>query len=184
MRILFISGKGSVGKTSLCAATGARLAELGYRTVVMSVDPAHSLTEAFDLRAGVFNVESADPFQVADRLSIHEVNVQKEIKRNWHGIWSYISSLWHTSGMSEVEAEEMATLPGMGELSALLYINEWHKEKRYDVIVLDCAPTAESVRFISLPTTMKWYLANIAPVQRRVLRTVRPIVSEVGVNTP
>lgn len=130
MRILFVSGKGSVGKTSFCAATGARLAELGYRTVVMSVDPAHSLTDAFGLQAGLIDVETADPFQVADRLWIHEVNVQKEIQRNWQGIWSYISSLWHTSGMSEVEAGEMATPPGMGELSALLYINEWHKGKR------------------------------------------------------
>ena len=177
MRILFFSGKGGVGKTSLSAATGVRLAELGYRTLVMSVDPAHSLTDAFDLQAGLFDAETADPFKVADRLWIHEVNIQQEIKRNWQRIWSYISSLLHNSGMSEVEAEEMATFPGMGELSALLYINEWHKDKRYDVIVLDCAPTAESLRFVSLPTTMKWYLAAVAPVQRGMLRAVRPIAN-------
>jgi arsenite/tail-anchored protein-transporting ATPase len=175
MRILFFSGKGGVGKTSLSAATGARLAELGYRTLVMSVDPAHSLTDAFDLRGGLFDTKTAEPFQVADRLWIHEINIQQEIKRNWQRIWSYLSSLLCQSGMSEVEAEEMATFPGMGELSALLYVNEWYAEKRYDVVVLDCAPTAESLRFVSLPTMMKWYLAQVAPIRRGLLRAVRPI---------
>ncbi len=136
MRILLFSGKGGVGKTSLSAATGTRLAELGYRTLVMSVDPAHSLADAFDLQSGLFSSKTADPYPIAERLWIHEVNIQKEIKRHWHRIWSYISSLLHTSGLSEVEAEEMAIFPGMEELSALLYVNDWHKEKRYDVIVL------------------------------------------------
>src|SRR5581483_4598624 len=113
MRILLFSGKGGVGKTSLSAATGARLAELGYRTMVMSVDPAHSLADAFDLDTGLFGQRTADPYQVAERLWIHEVNIQKEIKRNWQQIWSYISSLLHTSGLSEVEADEMAIFPGM-----------------------------------------------------------------------
>jgi arsenite-transporting ATPase len=180
MRILLFSGKGGVGKTSLSAATGTRLAELGYRTLVMSVDPAHSLADAFDLETGLFDSKTADPFKIAERLWIHEVNIQKEIKRNWHRIWSYISSLLRTSGLSEVEAEEMAIFPGMEELSALLYINDWHKEHRYDVIVLDCAPTGESLRFVSMPTTMKWYMQHIFPVQRGVLRAVRPIANRVA----
>src|SRR5438552_3398211 len=180
MRILLVSGKGGVGKTSLSAATGVRLAELGYRTLVMSVDPAHSLGDAFDLEAGLFNSKTADPYRVADRLWIHEVNIQIEIKRQWQQIWSYLSSLFRTSGLSEVEAEEMAIFPGMEELSALLYVNEWHKEKRYDVIVLDCAPTGESLRFVSMPTTMKWYMQHIFPVQRGVLKAVRPIANRVA----
>ena len=175
MRILFFSGKGGVGKTSVSAATGARLAELGYRTLVMSVDPAHSLTDVFDLRGGLFDTKTAEPFKVADRLWIHEVNIQQEIKRNWQRIWSYISSLLCQSGMNEVEAEEMATFPGMGELSALLYVNQWYADKRYDVVVLDCAPTAESLRFVSLPTMMKWYLKQVAPIRRGMLKAVRPI---------
>ena len=179
MRILLFSGKGGVGKTSLSAATGVRLAELGYRTLVMSVDPAHSLADAFDLEAGLFDAKTADPYRIADRLWIHEVNIQKEIKRHWERIWSYISSLLHTSGLSEVEAEEMAIFPGMEELSALLYVNEWHKEKRYDVMVLDCAPTGESLRFVSMPTTMKWYMQHVFPIQRGLLRAVRPIANRV-----
>jgi arsenite-transporting ATPase len=177
MRILLFSGKGGVGKTSLSAATGIRLAELGYRTLVMSVDPAHSLADSFDLESGLFDRRTADPCRIADRLWIHEVNIQSEIKRNWREIWSYISSLLHTSGLSEVEAEEMAIFPGMEELTALLYVNQWHKEKRYDVIVLDCAPTGESLRFVSMPTTMQWYMQHIFPVQRGLLRAVRPLAN-------
>jgi arsenite-transporting ATPase len=180
MRILLFSGKGGVGKTSLSAATGMRLAELGYRTLVMSVDPAHSLADAFDLECGLFDAGTAEPRPISDRLWIHEVNIQKEIKRNWQQVWSYVSSLLRTSGLSEVEAEEMAIFPGMEELSALLYVNQWHKEKRYDVIVLDCAPTGESLRFVSMPTTMRWYMQHVFPIQRGVLKAVRPIANRVA----
>jgi arsenite-transporting ATPase len=180
MRILLFSGKGGVGKTSLSAATGVRLAELGYRTLVMSVDPAHSLADSFDLESGLFDSKTAEPCRVADRLWIHEVNIQHEIKRNWNRIWAYISSIFRTSGLSEVEAEEMAIFPGMEELSALLYVNDWYKEGRYEVVVLDCAPTGESLRFVSMPTTMKWYMQHIFPIQRGVLRAVRPIANRVA----
>jgi arsenite-transporting ATPase len=180
MRILLFSGKGGVGKTSLSAATGTRLAELGYRTLVMSVDPAHSLADSFDLEAGLFDPKTADPLRVAPRLWIHEVNIQKEIKRNWQQIFGYISSLLRTSGLGEVEAEEMAIFPGMEELSALLYVNQWHQERRYDVIVLDCAPTGESLRFVSMPTTMKWYMQHVFPIQRGVLKAVRPIANRIA----
>lgn len=179
MRILLFSGKGGVGKTSLSAATGMRLAELGYRTLVMSVDPAHSLSDAIDLEAGLFDRKTAEPFRISERLWIHEVNIQNEIKLHWKEIWSYVSSLLHVSGLNEVEAEEMAIFPGMEELTALLYVNQWSQEKRYDVIVLDCAPTGESLRFVSMPTTMKWYMQHIFPIQRGVLKAVRPIANRV-----
>lgn len=180
MRILLFSGKGGVGKTSLAAATGVRLAELGRRTLVMSVDPAHSLSDSFDLESGLFDAKTSEPCRVADRLWIHEVNVQKEIKRHWQQIWAYISTILRTSGLSEVEAEEMAIFPGMEELSALLYVNEWQRERRYDVIVLDCAPTAESLRFVSMPTTLRWYMTNVFTIQRGILRAVRPVANRVA----
>src|SRR5215467_2134053 len=179
MRILLFSGKGGVGKTSLAAATGTRLAELGYRTLVMSVDPAHSLADSFDLESGLFDPKTSDPYKISDRLWIHEVNIQVEIKRNWQQIWSYVSSLLRTSGLNEVEAEELAIFPGMEELSALLYVNDWAKEKRYDVIILDCAPTGESLRFVAMPTTMKWYMDHVFSVERNILRAVRPIADRV-----
>ena len=180
MRILLFSGKGGVGKTSLAAATGVRLAELGYRTLVMSVDPAHSLGDSFDLGGDLFHGQTADPYPVAERLSIQEVNIQKEIKRHWKEISSYIVSVLRTTGVSDVEAEELAILPGMEELSAMMYINQYRRQNRYDVVVLDAAPTAESMRFVAMPTTLDWYMKHIFPFQRSLLKAVRPIANRVA----
>jgi arsenite/tail-anchored protein-transporting ATPase len=180
MRILLFSGKGGVGKTSLAAATGVRLAELNYRTLVMSIDPAHSLADSFDLGGDLFHMQTSDPLPVSDRLSIFELNIQKEIKRHWQEISAYVTSVLRTTGISGVEAEELAILPGMEELSAMMYINQYRREQRYDVIVLDAAPTAESLRFISMPTTLDWYMKHIFPFQRNLLKAVRPIANRVA----
>jgi len=180
MRILLFSGKGGVGKTSVAAATGLRLAAQGKRTLVMSVDPAHSLSDSFDLGEKLFAGETADPYALADRLYIQEVNIQKEIKRHWKEIASYVVAILRTTGISEVEAEELAILPGMEELSAMMYVNEYRRESRYDVVVLDCAPTAESMRFVSMPTTLEWYMKHIFPYQRTLVKAVRPIANRVS----
>ena len=180
MRILLFTGKGGVGKTSLAAATGVRLAQLGHRTLVMSIDPAHSLADCFDFNTDLFHLETSDPLQINDKLSILELNIQREIKRHWQEISSYVSSVLRTTGISGVEAEELAILPGMEELSAMMYINQYRREQRYDAIVLDAAPTAESLRFISMPTTLDWYMKHIFPFQRNLLRAVRPIANRVA----
>jgi arsenite-transporting ATPase len=169
-----------VGKTSLAAATGVKLAELGYRTLVMSIDPAHSLGDSFDLNDDLFHAHTSDPLPINDTLSILELNIQKEIKRHWQEISSYVSSVLRTTGISGVEAEELAILPGMEELSAMMYINQYRREQTYDVIVLDAAPTAESMRFISMPTTLDWYMKHIFPFQRNLLKAVRPIANRVA----
>ena len=180
MRILLFSGKGGVGKTSLAAATGVRLSELGHRTLVMSIDPAHSLADSFDLDTDLFHLKTSDPLPIQDRLSIFELNIQKEVKRHWQEISSYVVSVLRTTGINDVEAEELAILPGMEELSAMMYINQYRREKRYDVVVLDAAPTAESMRFISMPTTLDWYMKHIFPFQRNLLKAVRPIANRVA----
>jgi arsenite-transporting ATPase len=180
MRILLFSGKGGVGKTSLAAATGLQLSRLGHRTLVMSVDPAHSLADAFDLEVSLFHAKTGDPYPIDERLAIHEVNIQKEIKRHWREISSYVISVLRTTGISDVEAEELAILPGMEELSAMMYVNQFRREQRYDVIVLDCAPTAESMRFVSMPTTLEWYMKHIFPFQRGILKAVRPLANRVS----
>jgi arsenite-transporting ATPase len=180
MRILLFSGKGGVGKTSLAAATGLELSRLGYRTLVMSVDPAHSLADAFDIEAELFHGKTGDPYTINARLAIHEVNIQKEIKRHWKEISAYVVSVLRTTGISDVEAEELAILPGMEELSAMMYVNQFRREERYDVIVLDCAPTAESMRFVSMPTTLEWYMKHIFAFQRGLLKAVRPIANRVA----
>jgi arsenite-transporting ATPase len=180
MRILMFTGKGGVGKTSLAAATGMKLAELGHRTLIMSIDPAHSLADCFDLDNDLFRAQTSDPLAVSGQLSIFELNIQKEIKRHWQEISSYVSAVLRTTGISGVEAEELAILPGMEELSAMMYINQYRRENRYDVIVLDAAPTAESLRFISMPTTLDWYMKHIFPFQRNLLKAVRPIANRVA----
>ena len=174
------TGKGGVGKTSLAAATGVKLAQLGHPTLVMSIDPAHSLADSFDLESELFHVQTSDPLAINEKLSILELNIQKEIKRHWQEISSYVSSVLRTTGISGVEAEELAILPGMEELSAMMYINQYRREQRYEVIVLDAAPTAESLRFISMPTTLDWYMKHIFPFQRNLLKAVRPIANRVA----
>jgi arsenite-transporting ATPase len=180
MRILLFSGKGGVGKTSLAAATGLKLAQLGYRTLVMSIDPAHSLADSFDLDTDLFHSQTSDPLAINAELSILELNIQKEVKRHWQEISSYVTSVLRTTGINDVEAEELAILPGMEELSAMMYINQYRRENRYDVVVLDAAPTAESMRFISMPTTLDWYMKHIFPFQRNLLKAVRPIANRVA----
>ncbi|MCC6365013.1 MAG: ArsA family ATPase [Bryobacterales bacterium] len=180
MRILLFSGKGGVGKTSLAAATGTRLAKMGYRTLVMSVDPAHSLADSFDLGGDLFHERTADPLELRENLSLLEVNIQKEIKRHWKEISSYVIAVLRTTGINNVEAEELAILPGMEELSAMLYVNEYRRNQSYDVVVLDCAPTAESIRFVSMPNTLDWYMKHIFPFQRSLLKAVRPIANRVS----
>ena len=180
MRVLLFSGKGGVGKTSVAAATGLRLAKMGKKTLVMSVDPAHSLSDSFNLDNELFHGVTADPFQVADRLHIQEVNIQKEIKRHWREIASYVVAVLRTTGISDVEAEELAILPGMEELSAMMYVNQYRKDERYDVVILDCAPTAESMRFVSMPTTLDWYMKHVFPFQRTLIKAVRPLANRVS----
>jgi len=186
MRILLYSGKGGVGKTSLAAATGLQLAKHGYRTLVMSVDPAHSLGDSFNVEGGgegggdLFHGRTSEPYRINARLDIHEVNIQREIKRHWREITTYVTSVLRTSGIGGVEAEELAILPGMEELSAMMYVNQYRKEARYDAIVLDCAPTAESIRFISMPATLDWYMKHVFPMQRSVMKAVRPIANRIS----
>src|SRR5271154_2001836 len=180
MRILLFSGKGGVGKTSIAAATGLQLSRLGYRTLVMSVDPAHSLADAFDLETSLFQERTSEPFPIDGHLSIQEVNIQQEIKRHWREISTYVVSVLRTTGISDVEAEELAILPGMEELSAMMWVNQFRREQRYDVIVLDCAPTAESMRFVSMPSPLDWYMKHLFPFQRTVLKAVRPLANRVS----
>ena len=124
MRILLFSGKGGVGKTTLAAATGLRLAQLGRRTLVMSVDPAHSLADSFDLGVDLFSNQTSVPYLVSERLEMQEVNIQTELGRHWGEISTYLAAVLRTTGVSEIEAQELAILPGMEELSALMYVNE------------------------------------------------------------
>ncbi|MBW2031150.1 MAG: ArsA family ATPase [Deltaproteobacteria bacterium] len=177
MRIILFAGKGGVGKTSVAAATGISAAESGRRTLVMSLDIAHSLSDIFALKRNLMDQNRGKPLKVRRNLWIQELDVQEEIEKNWKDIHRYISTLFNTTGLDEVLAEELAILPGMEEVSLLLYINRYVKEEEYDAIVLDCAPTGESLRFISIPTTLEWYIRKIFKLERALARYVGPVAS-------
>ncbi len=185
MRIILYTGKGGVGKTSISAATGLELARLGYRTLVMSIDPAHSLSDAFDLDKRLMDHEAGKLVNISKNLWIQEVDVQEEISRHWDAVYAYVSSLLNVSGLEQTLAEELAIFPGMEEVSSLLYVNQYVREKAFDVMLLDCAPTGESLRFVSIPTTLAWYMSKLFKIERRIMKMVRPVINSVaGVPLP
>ncbi|RLJ71142.1 arsenite efflux ATP-binding protein ArsA [Hydrogenivirga caldilitoris] len=176
MRIILFSGKGGVGKTTVSAATGYKLARLGYRTIVVSLDPAHSLADAFDIPDREKFEARGLPIKINDKLHIQEIDIQEEIDRYWGDVYRFLELLFNTTGLDEVLAEELAILPGMEEVTSLLYVNKYYKEKEYDVLVLDLPPTGESLRFVSMPTVLKWYMKKIFKTERLVMKVARPVV--------
>lgn len=179
MRIIFFAGKGGVGKTSLAAATGIRAAEMGHRTIVLSLDIAHSLSDIFDLERGLLDQNKGRPILIRENLWIQELDIQEEILSNWGDIHKYLSLLLNTTGLDEILAEELAILPGMEEVSLLLYINRYVRDKAFDVIILDCAPTGESIRFISIPTTLEWYIKKLLRLERTLAKYARPLAKRI-----
>lgn len=175
MRIIFFAGKGGVGKTSTAAATGIKSALSGKKTVVMSLDVAHSLSDIFDTEKSLIAHNRGRPTQVAENLWIQELDIQEEIEKNWGDIHKYLSTLLNTTGLDEILAEELAVLPGMEEVSLLLYINRYAREQQFDVVLLDCAPTGESLRFISIPTTLEWYISRIFKLEKTIAKYARPV---------
>lgn len=175
MRIIMFAGKGGVGKTSIASATGIKSAANGHKTLIMSLDIAHSLSDVFDLDRDLMDRNSGMPVHVGDNLWIQEIDIQEEIHTNWGEVHQYIAMLFNTTGLNEVLAEELAILPGMEEVSSLLHINRYVKSKQFDVIILDCAPTGESLRFISIPTALEWYIGKIFNIQRRAVGIIRPV---------
>ncbi len=180
MRIILFAGKGGVGKTSLASATGLRLARMGKKTLVLSLDPAHSVSDAFDVGEGLIGQTRGELREVSENLWIQEVDVQEEVRRHWGEVHDYLSELLSVSGLEEVVAEEVAIIPGMEETSSLLYVNQYHREKRFDVIILDCAPTGESLRFISIPSVLRWYMERLFKVERQLISVARPIMKHVS----
>ena len=179
MRVLLFTGKGGVGKTTIAAATGLTLAARGLKTLVMSVDAAHSLADAFDRDVALTDHAQGTAVAVGKNLWIQEVDVTEEIGRHWKDISGYITTLLAVTGVEEVLAEELAIFPGMEEVSALLYVNQYAREKAFDVLILDCAPTGESLRFVSLPPTLEWYMRKLFHLERSILKVARPVAKKV-----
>lgn len=180
-RVILVSGKGGVGKTTFASSTGVACARRGLRTMVMSVDIAHSLSDSFGLTEHLLNIHGGRPYRIADNLDIQEVDLQAEIKQHWGDLYGSLSTLLRSSGMNNVLAEELAILPGMPEVVCLLYISKYLRENTYDVIVLDCAPTGESMRFISLPSTIEWSLQKVYKLKENVPAIAQPLLRIMGV---
>jgi arsenite-transporting ATPase len=180
VRIIFYTGKGGVGKTTISAATGMKLASLGYKTIVISLDVAHSLRDSFDNEGHLIAQTTEKLIQISDNLWIQEINVQEAIVEYWDEVYNYIRSLLNRSGLESMVAEEIAVFPGMEEICALLYINQYVREDAYDVIILDCAPTGESLRFVSIPTTLEWYMSRIFKLERNLAKIAGPIIEAIS----
>jgi arsenite-transporting ATPase len=170
MRILLYTGKGGVGKTSVSAATAMRCAELGYRTAVLSTDPAHSLGDSFDRRIGSNMVE------LAPNLWGQEIDLLSQMDQYWGTVQSYLNALFMWQGMDSLVAEETAVLPGMEELSSLMQITSLAESGRFDVIIIDAAPTGSTLQLLSFPDIARWYIEKIFPFQRKTIQLARPMV--------
>jgi arsenite/tail-anchored protein-transporting ATPase len=172
-RILVYTGKGGVGKTSVAAATALRCADLGYRTIVMSTDIAHSLGDAFNVELG------PTPKEISPNLWAQESDVFFNVARYWGRIQQYAASVLRWRGLDEVMAEEMTVLPGMDEVGSLLWIADHHDSGNYDVVVVDAAPTGETLRLLSLPEAAKWWMEKIEPIGRRITKLTGPLIQRV-----
>lgn len=180
MRVVLFTGKGGVGKTTLAAGTAALAAERGLRALVLSTDAAHSLGDALGLEP-----EPGVPVQVSDGLFVEHVDTRRRLDSAWGGIQDYLLTVMDAAGVDPLEAEELTVLPGAEEVLALMEVRDRVRSGHYDVVVVDCAPTAETLRLLALPDALTWYMDRIWPTERRVIRALRPVLSKAtGVPMP
>jgi arsenite-transporting ATPase len=173
MRILLFTGKGGVGKTTVAAATAVRAARAGKRTLVTSTDPAHSLADSFGIELGD-QVSEIEP-----NLWAEQIDAQARLEQNWRDIQEHVISLLNWMGVDTVEAEELSVIPGLDEIFSLTDMRRHVESGKYDLLVIDCAPTAETLRLLSLPEVMNWYIERIFPIQRGLVKTIRPVLTRV-----
>ncbi len=173
-RVLLFTGKGGVGKTTTAAATALRCADAGLRTIVLSSDPAHSLADALDVPLGPL----AAP--VVDRLWGQQLDAQDRLEDAWGEIRSYLVGVATWAGVAGIEAEELAVIPGLDEIFVLSDIRDHAASGAWDVIVVDCAPTAETLRLLSLPEILSWYMERLFPTGRTLTRLVAPVLARVS----
>lgn len=185
-RIVLFTGKGGVGKSTVAAGTAALSAAEGRRTLVISTDAAHSLADAYGLggKAGALR-SAAEPTEVVPDLWLQQVDAQLRFEQSWADIQRYLLSVLDAAGMDPVAAEEMTVIPGAEEVLALLELRRHARSGRWDVIVVDCAPTAETLRLLALPEALGWYIERLLPIQRRLVKALRPVLNRAaGVPMP
>src|SRR5436190_9922258 len=167
-RTILYTGKGGVGKTSVASATARRCAAAGLRTVVLSTDPAHSLSDSLEEELG------SAPTPCGDNLWGQEVQAQEEMERNWEAVQDWMGELLAERGVDRIAADELTVPPGMDELFSLLQIKRHHDAAEYEAIIVDCAPTGETLRLLSFPDVASWWLEKVFPIERRLMSAARP----------
>jgi arsenite/tail-anchored protein-transporting ATPase len=172
-RTILFTGKGGVGKTTIASATALHIASSGKKTLLMSTDPAHSLADCFDVDLG------PRPTELAANLWAEQIDPQQRLEENWREIQQHAIAVLNWAGLAEVEAEELAVVPGLDELFALADVKSHHDEGPWDVVIVDCAPTGETLRLLSLPDIIQWYMERIFPIERRVMGALRPVARRV-----
>jgi arsenite/tail-anchored protein-transporting ATPase len=174
MRIIVYTGKGGVGKTSVAAATAIRLAARGYRTLVLSTDAAHSLGDSLDCPLG------PDPVPVAENLWAQEVDSLREAERTWGTFQKWLAGLLQWANVGDITPDELLVFPGLEELFSLLQIRRQAQSGKYDVIVVDCAPTGETLRLLSFPDSFRWWIHKVLPMKAKVVKIARPVARVVA----
>ena len=177
-RTILYTGKGGVGKTSVAAATARRCAAAGLRTVVLSTDPAHSLSDSLEAELG------PDPTRVGDHLWGQEVRAEREMEAHWGSVQRWLGALLADRGVMDIAAEELTVPPGMDELFSLLQIKRHHDSGEFEVVIVDCAPTGETLRLLGFPDIAHWWLEKVFPWERRLVSAARPIARMMDVEVP
>jgi arsenite-transporting ATPase len=177
-RTILYTGKGGVGKTSVAAATARMCAGRGLRTVVLSTDPAHSLSDSFEVELG------SEPTPAGELLWGQEVRAQREMETNWAAVQEWLGKLLADRGIERVRAEELTVPPGMDELFSLLQIKRHHQRAEFDVVIVDCAPTGETLRLLGFPDVARWWLERVFPWERRLVGAARPLARTFDVPLP
>jgi arsenite/tail-anchored protein-transporting ATPase len=168
-RTILYTGKGGVGKTSVAACTARGCAASGLRTLVISTDPAHSLSESLGCEL------EAEPTPAGNRLWGQEVHAQEEMERHWSGVQEWLGEIFMDRGLDRISAEEMTVPPGMDELFSLLRLQSAYQSPDWDAIVVDCAPTGETLRLLSFPDVARWWIEKVFPLERHLLAAARPL---------
>jgi len=169
MRIILYTGKGGVGKTSIAAATALKSARDGLKTLVVSTDAAHSLGDSLDIKL------SSEPMEIEKNLWAQEIDTIHEVEQGWGKIQQYLSAFFSAKTVNDITTEELTVFPGMEDLLSLLRILRYYKEKTYDVIIIDCAPTGETMAFLSYPEMLRWWMLKLFPIQKKIVKFARPV---------
>lgn len=170
MRIILYTGKGGVGKTSVAASTAVQSAAQGLKTLVVSTDPAHSLGDSLDRQL------SSEPIEIEENLWAQEIDTIHEVEKGWGKIQQYMTTLLTSKAVKDITTEELTVFPGMEDLLSLLRILQYYKEKTFDVVIIDCAPTGETLALLSFPDIFRWWMEKLFPIKKKMLKVARPVI--------